>query len=140
MDQIGYVIRNVDSNKVELEVKRASGWGSCKGCASSCEVKPHYLTLKNNIDAKPGDFVELRAIPKNVMKYITIVYMIPFAFLIMGIVLGTMLFKDMEVANGELLSFGIGILFLLISYGVVRIIDKNFAKKDESVIVMTRKL
>lgn len=74
------------------------------------------------------------------MKYITIVYMIPFAFLIMGIVLGTMLFKDMEVANGELLSFGIGILFLLISYGVVRIIDKNFAKKDESVIVMTRKL
>ncbi len=98
------------------------------------------MTLKNNIDAKPGDYVELRAVPKNVMKYITIVYMIPFAFLIIGIITGTMLFKDMDVANGELMSFGVGILFLLVSYGVVRIIDKRFAKKDESVIVMTRKL
>jgi len=140
MDQIGYVTRNMDNNKVELEVKRASGCGNCKGCASSCEVKPHFVTLKNNIDAKPGDFVELRAIPKNVMKYISIVYMIPFAFLIMGIVFGTMLFKDIESSNGELLSFGVGIFFLLISYGVVRIIDKRFARKDESVIVMTRKL
>lgn len=140
MDQIGIVIKEMENNRVELEVRRPSGWGSCKSCASSCEVKPHYLTLKNNIDAKPGDFVELKAIKKSIMKYITIIYTIPFIFLIAGIVIGNMVFKDMNTLNYELLSFGMGIFFLAISFFVVRIIDRRFAKKDESVIVMTRKL
>lgn len=140
MDQIGIVIKEIENNRVELEVRRPSGWGNCKGCSSSCEVKPHYLTLKNNINAKPGDFVELKAIKKSIMKYITIIYSVPFAFLIMGIVIGNMLFENMKTENYELLSFGTGMLFLAISFFVIRIIDKKFAKKNESVIVMTRKL
>lgn len=140
MDQIGIVTRAMDNNKVELEIRRPSGWGSCNSCASSCEVKPHYLTLKNNIDAKPGDFVELKAIKKSIMKYITIIYSIPFVFLIMGIVIGDIIFKGMNTKNHELFSFAMGIFFLAISFFVVRIIDKGFAKKGESVIVMTRKL
>jgi len=74
------------------------------------------------------------------MKYITIIYSVPFAFLIMGIVIGNMLFENMKTENYELLSFGTGMLFLAISFFVIRIIDKKFAKKNESVIVMTRKL
>jgi|LSQX01.3.fsa_nt_gb sigma-E factor negative regulatory protein RseC len=140
MEQIGIIIKEIGNNRVELEVKRPSGCGSCKSCASSCEVKPHYLTLKNNIDAKPGDFVELKAIKKNIMKYITIIYTIPFMFLIAGIVVGNVVFKNMKTLNYELLSFGMGMFFLAISFFVVRIIDNKFAKKDESVIVMTRKL
>lgn len=140
MEQIGIVLRKIENNKVELEVRRPSGWGSCNSCASSCEVKPHYLTLKNNIDAKPGDFVELKAIKKSIMKYITIIYSIPFVFLIMGIFIGDSIFKNLESKNYELLSFGMGIVFLVISFFVMRLIDKRFAKKDESVIVMTRKL
>ncbi len=84
--------------------------------------------------------MELQAVQKNVMKYVTIIYMIPFAFLILGIVLGNSLFKGVDTANNELMIFGMGILFLAISLVVVRIIDKVFAKKDESIIVMTRKL
>lgn len=98
------------------------------------------MVLKNNIDAKPGDYVELMAIQKSIMKYITIIYMIPFAFLIIGIVLGNMIFEGMEKASRELSSFGVGILFLAVAFVVIRIIDKSFAKKDESIIVMTRKL
>lgn len=129
MEQTGIVTRMMENNVVELEIRRAAGCGSCKGCASSCEVKPHYLTLKNNINAKPGDFVELRAVKKSIMKYITIIYTIPFIFLIMGIVIGNYLFKNMPTSNQELLSFGTGIIFLAISFLVVRIIDKKFAKK-----------
>jgi len=140
VDQIGFVIKKVDEQKVQLEVKRPSGCGNCKSCGSSCEVKPHYVTVKNNIDAKPGDFVELQAIQKNIMKYVTIIYMIPFAFLILGIVVGNSMFKGMETANHELMIFGMGIVFLAISFLIVRMIDKVFAKKDENIIVMTRKL
>ena len=84
--------------------------------------------------------MELMAIQKSIMKYITIIYMIPFALLIIGIVLGNMIFKGMETSSRELYSFGVGILFLGIAFLVIRIIDNSFATKDESVIVMTRKL
>lgn len=77
---------------------------------------------------------------KNIIKYVTIIYMIPFAFLIFGIVIGNMMFSGMDTSNHELMSFGVGILFLALSFMFIRIIDKRFAKKDESVIVMTRKL
>ncbi len=66
--------------------------------------------------------------------------MIPFAFLILGIVVGNSLFSGIDSTNNELMIFGMGILFLAVSLVVVRIIDKVFAKKDESIIVMTRKL
>ncbi len=66
--------------------------------------------------------------------------MIPFAFLILGIFVGNSMFKGMETASHELLIFGMGIVFLAISFVIVRIIDKVFAKKDENIIVMTRKL
>lgn len=84
--------------------------------------------------------MELQAIQKNIMKYVTIIYMIPFAFLILGIVVGNIIFKGMVTANHELMIFGTGIVFLAISFLIVRIIDKVFAKKDENIIVMTRKL
>jgi sigma-E factor negative regulatory protein RseC len=96
--------------------------------------------LKNNIDVKPGDYVELEAIQKSIMKYITIIYMIPFAFLILGIVLGSHLFSHLNGSSRDLSSFGIGILFLAISFVIIRIIDRRFAKNEENVIVMTRKL
>ena len=60
--------------------------------------------------------------------------MIPFAFLILGIVVGNSLFSGIDSTNNELMIFGMGILFLAVSLVVVRI------KKDESIIVMTRKL
>ena len=66
--------------------------------------------------------------------------MIPFAFLILGIVVGNSLFSGIDSTNNELMIFGMGILFLAVSLVVVRIIDKVFEKKDESIIVMTRKL
>jgi sigma-E factor negative regulatory protein RseC len=140
MEQIGLVTDILGDNKVQLQVKRTAGCGSCKGCAGSCEVKPHYVVLKNTIDAKPGDYVELMAMQKNIMKYITIIYMVPFIFLIVGIIIGNMIFGGMETSASELSSFGVGMLFLVVSLLVIRIIDKRFAKKDESVIVMTRKL
>ena len=85
MEQVGFV-RRIVGDKAELEVKRASGCGNCNGCASSCEVKAHYVVIKNSIDAKVGDFVELKGEPKSILKYMLILYMIPFAFLIAGVV------------------------------------------------------
>lgn len=138
MDQIGYVTK-VEGNNIELEVKRISTCGdNCKSCSSSCDVEAHIIVLPNDIDAKVGDFVEVNAEAKHILKYMAIIYMIPFAFFIVGIALGNGIFKSMGNENYEILSFFTGIISLVIGFLVVRIIDKKIAKKGETIITATR--
>lgn len=140
MEQVGFV-RNIIDGKVELEIKRVSGCGdNCKGCGNSCDIPAHVITLPNEINAKIGDFVELKGEPKKLLKYAMIVYMIPFVFLIAGIVIGNNYFKGMGNPNYEVLSFLTGLVSITISYFFVRIIDKNISKKGEQSISLVKVL
>lgn len=138
MEQIGFV-REVIDGKVELEVKRVSGCGeNCKGCGNSCDIPAHIIRLPNKINAKVGDFVELKGEPKKLLKYAMIVYMVPFIFLIVGIVLGNSYFKGIGNKNYELLSFLTGLGAITISYFFIRIIDKRISKKDEQSVSIVK--
>lgn len=138
MDKVGFVKRIIDDN-AELEIRRSSACGSCKGCiGSSSEVKAHVITLRNNLDAKVGDLVELQGETKNVLKYMFIIYMIPFAFLVGGIVIGNSYFKSMGYDSFELLSFATGLFALFVSFFIVKSIDKKIAKSNKETIIMTR--
>lgn len=138
MEQVGYV-RKVQGKNIELEVKRMSSCGdSCQSCAGSCDVKPHIIILPNKIDAKVGDFVEVVGESKSILKFMAIIYMIPFTFFIAGIALGNNIFKSMGNPNYEILSFLTGMISLAASFIIVRIIDKNVAKKGNTTISATR--
>lgn len=137
MKQIGFVTKTF-KDKVQLEVKRPSGCGSCKGCASSCDTGGHRVTIKNKLNVQEGDYVELTAVSRNLIKFISIVYMIPFAFLIIGILLGNSYFEGNS--NQEILSFLVGMVGLALSYIPVRIIDRKISAKGESTVEMTRVL
>lgn len=138
MEQVGFV-RRIHGDKAELEVRRISGCGGgCSSCASHCESPPHIIILPNKLNAKVGDFVELKGETKNILKYALIVYMIPIAFLIIGIALGTNIFKERGYSSFEVLGFLVGVVFLVISYFVVRLIDKRIAKRGENSIHMMK--
>lgn len=137
MEKVGFV-RRITDDTAELEIKRASGCGSCNGCAGGCEVKSQMIIVKNNLNAKVGDFVELRGETKSILKYMFIIYMIPFVFLVGGIVLGNNYFMAAGNPNFELLSFATGIIALFISFFIVRVIDKNIAKTGKVTIEMTK--
>lgn len=138
MDQVGFV-RKVTGDKVEVEVRRVSGWGGgCKSCGSSCDTPRHVVILPNNLEAKVGDFVEIKGEAKNILKYMMVVYMIPFVMLIMGILVGMKSLKNLEISSYEPLSFLIGLVFMAFGYFIVKIIDKKIGKTDEIIIRMTR--
>lgn len=138
MEQIGFV-RKTKDKKMELEVRRASGWGSgCKECSSSCEVVPHIVVIPNNLNAKVGDFVELQAEVSSLLKYTFILYMIPFMFLIGGIFIGNFAFKNFNTDSRELLSFFSGLVFAVISFLVLKIMDKKAATRQDEVIKATK--
>lgn len=138
MEQIGFV-RKVTDNKIEVEVKRVAGCGdNCKSCGSSCDSPNHVIVLQNSIGAQVGDLIELKGETGNVLKYAMIVYMIPFAMLLLGIIGGIKVLQSYEVANYEPLSFLIGIIFLAIGYIFVRLIDRRIGKKDDNIIKIVR--
>ncbi len=137
MDQIGFV-RRISNGKAEIEVKRISGWGGgCKSC-SGCDTPSHIVILPNKLDAKVGDQVELKGESRNILKYMLIIYMIPFSFLIAGIVGSMSFLKNNGVANYEPLSFLVGVVSMALGYFFVRIIDKKIAKNEDNLIKMVR--
>lgn len=138
MDQIG-VIKKVYDNMAEIEVKRISGWGeNCKGCGSSCDTPGHVVVLKNNINAKVGDRVEIRGNTGDILKLTILVYFLPFTMMLIGIFSGLKIFKDKGIENYEPLSFLVGLVCLGIGYFIVRLFDNAFGKKENNTVVMTK--
>lgn len=137
MEQVGFVRRTSDNN-IEVEVRRVSGCGeSCSSCGAGCSPS-HVVTLPNTVGAKVGDFVEIRGETKNLLKYTLIVYMIPFSMLLLGILGGMKILKNMEVTSYEPLSFIIGLIFLAIGYLFVKLIDRNIGKRENDTIKIIR--
>lgn len=138
MKQTGHVL-NVDKNKVEVEIKRISSCGGgCNTCGGSCDASSIVVSMENTVDAKVGDYVEINAKPKNIIKYALIVYMIPFFMLIIGITLGMGLFQYKNINNYETYGLLIGLIFLIISFFIVKRIDRNIEKKDDNTMEIIR--
>lgn len=78
--------------------------------------------------------MEIQAEVSSLLKYTFIIYMVPFIFLIMGVIIGNLLFKNMDIDRREIFSFLSGLLSMAISYFILRIIDKKVGRKDNKTI------
>ena len=138
MEQIG-VITKIFDDKAQVEVKRMSGWGEhCKGCGSSCDTPKHIIVLKNNIGAKVGDMVEIKGKTKEILKYMMLIYFVPFIMMLIGIFVGINVFKGKGISNYEPLSFFLGLISLGVGFLIVKIIDNKFGKQSNNIIIMTK--
>lgn len=138
MEQVGVITKTFD-DKVEVEIKRMSGWGeNCKGCGSSCDTPNHIIVLKNNLNAKVGDKVQVKGETKEILKYMVIIYFIPFIMMLIGIFMGIKVFKEKGISNYEPLSFLVGLIALGIGFLIVKIFDNKFGEKNTNIIVMTK--
>ena len=138
MEQIGVIINTFD-DKAEIEVKRMSAWGdNCKGCGSSCDTPNNIIVLENKIGGKVGDMVEIKGKAKYILKYMLIIYFIPFIMMLAGIFIGIKVFKERGISNYEPLSFLVGLISLGIGYLIVKLFDNRFSKKENKIITMTK--
>lgn len=139
MERVGYVSKVV-GDKAKVEVKRISACGSegCNSCGGSCNVPSILVTIPNTLNAKEGNYVEIRTKGSRILKYTFITYMIPFFMLILGIVLGIQGFKYMGVTNYENLGFLTGLVFLAISFFIIKKIDNKVAEEESLQFEMKR--
>lgn len=132
MDQIGYVVYS-DNDTAVLDVRRVTACGDkCGTCGSGCNVPATRIKVKNVLGVKLGDFVEVRMKTSAVLKSAFIAYIIPLVMLLIGILLGMNISKGLGMSSYESIGFLTGLIFLAISFIILRYMD-NKMKKDKNI-------
>ena len=133
MNKVGKVV-SVDNGMAKVAVSRTSGCGGgCKTCGG-CDTPVMIVNLPNDVNAKPGDGVELAANNKRIVKYTIVLYVIPLIMFILGIAVSYYTMSEKGLSNLELYSFLFGILGFLISLLILKIIDKILGTQDSEMM------
>lgn len=132
MEQIGLVTKK-NKNTVEVSVQRMSQCGhNCSDCSGGCDTGSLKLEIENILNADVGDKIVLYTADKKIIKQAYIAYTIPLLFLILGVLIGMLIFKS------EGIAIALSIVFMGISYFVLRLYDNYFKKKNGKIVEAIR--
>ncbi len=126
----GRVIK-VDGEKVKVSFKRGAGCGSCKACSEGQNENEMEIMAYNDCNAKLNDFVAVSIETEFMLKATGIMYGIPLITMMIGFLLGNFI--------SQLVAFGTGIVFLIITYYVIkknehRFQNRNFTAKAVEIV------
>ena len=135
MQDKGKVIELIGSDAV-VEFEANSACAKCGACLNAGHGMMRAL-VKNPLNAKVGDSVEVEILPVFVIGASFLIFIFPLLFLIAGYFLGYYLFplflKEVSSQNaGIIISF----LFFFVSWFFIRFIDINAKKQGK----FTRKI
>ncbi|WDV47571.1 SoxR reducing system RseC family protein [Clostridiaceae bacterium M8S5] len=131
MKQIGYVF-DVEGKRATIDVKRVSACGeNCADCSSSCKMPTVRVNVENTLEAKKGDYVEISSESKTILKYTFLIYGIPLIIMLGAIAISMALLKKVGYTGNDSLSLVIGLLFLGLSYFILKRVDNNAKGKIE---------
>ncbi|MGO3751304.1 MAG: SoxR reducing system RseC family protein [Peptoniphilaceae bacterium] len=135
MKQIGFVVED-NGDYVKVSSMRESSCGtSCENCSAKCgESKIHNQKVLNTIGAKVGDKVILETSFKTLISYIGLVYGLPLLFFIIGVIVSSN-FLGFNTNNAQLLNLLVGLLFMIFSFIIIKIIDSKYIKNKDFIVL-----
>ncbi|WP_099191874.1 SoxR reducing system RseC family protein [Tepidibacter mesophilus] len=141
MDNIGRVVKTKD-NFAKLEIRRASACGEkCSSCKGGCSTTGIYVNIENTLNAKSGDFVKIETETKSIMQIAFIVYLFPLFMLILGIFFSSFIYNQFDIPfSSELFSLSVGLIFMVVSGIVIKIVDLIYQSKGILKYTMINKL
>jgi sigma-E factor negative regulatory protein RseC len=99
-------------------------------CNPPEEGKEFTIEVDNTIGAREGDIVEIGLPGKSLFIASVWAYLVPSLLFIAGIAIGFLvLSRFVHFLSRELLGFLIGIIFLAVSFGILRIVNNWLGKK-----------
>jgi len=132
------IVEEIRKNTAIIKVVRSS---SCKHCAEkdSCSVAERNMLIevKNSLNAKEGDMIEVSVPEGTFVKLSLMVYIFPVAALMAGAFLGnflSMLFNTDPSATAAITAA----IFLAASFLCLKVFDKKKATGDKYYPRMTR--
>ena len=130
------VVLEVMNQKAVVNIKRRSACGHCKSCEMGrSDVKEINVVAKNEVGAEVNDNVNIIMDTPDVLKAAIIVYLIPLLALGVGVGVGTLIAKSINM-EADIVGILMGFLFMAVSYIYVKKQDKKLeaTKKYEPII------
>lgn len=139
MESIG-IVRAKKENKIFVEFTRESACGeSCEACNAKCaESEQELFEFNNTISASVGDIVKIKTNDKSVLSYKFLVYGLPLVLFMSTISLSYYIFNRMGLANKDLMSLIVGILSFVVSFIILRNIDKTYGHASGASILLEK--
>lgn len=125
MAEIGKVI-GTEKNKLVVRMTRKEACAKCRACYAGLKEQDMLLKAVNLCNAKVGDRVEVMLETADFMKATCIMYGIPCAMFIIGILAGYYGFEALGKSGGEFAGFGLGIVLVVLTYLIIRTQEKRF--------------
>ena len=127
MEKIAQVLF-IKNGTANIKIARASACGeNCASCGSQCTDEGHILRVKDN-DYFPGQLLTVNTKDVNVLFYSMVAYGIPLLVMVLASVLS---YSFIEWGNKEVVSSAIGVLSLVVSFYILRIIDRTVFKQND---------
>lgn len=130
MKEIGEVI-NKERNILKVKLNAVE---SCRSCGLCKTNEDFILEVLDECNAKIGDFVLVEIKKENYYKVTFLVYLFPLILFILGTIIGYIVGEKYNL-DPQLLGFALGMIFLAVSYMMIRFIDKKSIKKEKIIPV-----
>ncbi len=129
MNKIGLVVKTEKGTADVMVVRSGACGGKCSSCAG-CESKPLTVNLPNTIDATVGDRVEIVADANRILQFTVMMYAIPIALFIGGVVATYVTLETRFPESVELYSLLGGVVGFVLSLVILRLIDNRMGKQE----------
>lgn len=124
-------VKAVSGTRAIVTVKRPTACGeNCASCSGACTAVLQEIFADNEVGAQPGQNVIIEMDNKNVFKAAFLAYIFPLAALIIGYVLGSIIFHD------EIWSALTAFAFMAVSFAIIYFKSKKQAYRHRVVEII----
>lgn len=139
------VVTAVKGERAVVQLLKHTACGDCGACHLGDDSKHIKIECANEVGAQVGEFVEIDLESPNVLGAAFIMYMIPLAALLAG-VLGTSLIYMLLSSNGiaagsaykELVGAGVGVVLMALSYFIIKSKEDKFSDSQKYLSRITK--
>ncbi len=134
MNQVGQIVKIVNSDTAMLKMKRMSACAKCGKCKSigDSESQEILVEVDNTIGARVGDTVEVTMDNINILKATALVYIVPLIGLMLGVFVTYFILTYAKITpHIEVISGVMGIIVMLLSYLILKANDRKFKESKK---------
>lgn len=134
MNQIGQIVKIVNSDTAVLKMKRMSACAKCGKCKSigDSESQEILVEVNNTIGARVGDTVEVTMDNIDILKATALVYIVPLIGLMLGVFVTYFILTYAKITpHIEAISGVMGIIVMLLSYLILKANDRKFKESKK---------
>jgi len=140
MRELGEVVET-KNGIAKVKFKRSSACGRCGACGILKDMSEIVIEVNNSLHATVGQKVEVEFEERNSLKSAALAYLFPLIMLISGVLLGYVIGDTVLLPiPTEIFASIMGIALVIVSWFILRRIDKKFKKRVASIYKMTQVL